>query len=51
MRSGHSAWGTGWLCTGMSAVGRRLGGLRVGMCGLRAGLDTLHGGQGGCVPE
>jgi len=35
----------------MSTVGRRMVGLRDGLCGLRAGLDTVHGGQGGCVPE
>jgi len=34
----------------MRAVGRRLDGLRVGLCGLRPGLDTVHGAQGGCVP-
>ena len=32
---------TQWLCTGMSTVGRRLGDLRVGLCGLRAGLYTV----------
>jgi hypothetical protein len=36
VRSGHSARVTGWLCTGMSAVGRRFG-------GLTAGLDTVRG--------
>ena len=51
MGSEHGTWEKGWLCTGMSAGSRRLGGRRADLCGLRAGLDTVHGRQAGCVPE
>jgi hypothetical protein len=38
------------LRTDLDAKDRRLNGLRAGLCGLRAGLNTVHGRQGGFVP-